>query len=230
MPRLRENFEQRFWKKVDKNGPNGCWIWRGALRNKRDGYGVISLPGRPVRYKMAHRVAYELTKGPIAEGFEIHHKCRVRDCVNPDHLEPLSHADNNRHRGPYIAPLRPPRGIPNALKEVCSKCGQPYDYVHNGKRYCLSCINRRQQQDPWTCEYKRDWKRKKDAEKKAQAIANGTYRPPGSAPGEKRGGGPKKWRTPEYIREQNRIRMERWRKSKRLPDNRFSGTKRELTH
>jgi HNH endonuclease len=214
MARPRENFEERFWKKVDKNDPNGCWIWRGALRNKRDGYGVISLPGKPTRYKMAHRVAYELIKGPIPEGFEIHHQCRVRDCVNPDHLEPLPPDKNIRHKGSYIAPLRPPRGIPNALKEVCSRCGKPYDYIHNRKRYCLSCIGDRQKQDPWVREYKREWQRKHKAEKKAKAIANGTYRAPGSAPGEYRGGGPKKWRTPEYIREQARLRQQRWRKNK----------------
>jgi hypothetical protein len=211
MARPRENFEERFWKKVDKTDSNGCWIWTGSLRNKRDGYGVIALPGLPVRYKMAHRIAYELVKGPIPEGMEIHHKCRVRACVNPDHLEPLSREDNNRHRGTYIAPPHSPHGIPNTLKEACSRCGKPYDYVHNKKRYCLSCIGDRQKQDPWTRERKREWMQKKRAEIKAKAIANGAYRAPGSVSGEKRGGGPKKWRTPEYIREQNRLRMQRWR-------------------
>jgi uncharacterized Zn finger protein (UPF0148 family) len=214
MARPREDFAARFWRKVDKNGPNGCWIWRGAIRNKRDGYGAVALPGRPARYKAAHRAAYELTKGPIPEGFDLHHKCRVRDCVNPDHLEPLPPAENVRHKGPYIAPLRPPRGIPNTLKEACSRCGRPYDYTHNGKRYCLTCIKERAQQNPWTREYKSEWARKKRAEQKAEAIAKGTYRAPGSAPGENRGGGPKKWRTPEYIREQNRIKQQRYRARK----------------
>jgi uncharacterized Zn finger protein (UPF0148 family) len=215
MARPREDFAERFWKRVDKNGPDGCWLWKGTIKN-RDGYGYVSLPGAPPRYKAAHRAAYELSKGPIPEGMVIHHKCRIRDCVNPDHLEPLSRADNNRHRGTYIAPLRPPRGLPNVLKEVCSRCGRPYDYERDGKRYCLSCIRERQQQSPWAREYKREWKRKNDAKKKAQAIADGTYRPPGSAPGEKRGGGPKKWRTQEYIREQNRLKMQRWRAAQKL--------------
>ena len=56
---------------------------------------------------------------------------------------------------------------------------------------------------------------RKRAEKKAKAIAKGTYRAPGSAPGEKRGGGPKRWRTPEYIREQNRIKSQRYRARKK---------------
>jgi hypothetical protein len=210
MARPRQDFQDRFWKKVDKNGPNGCWIWKGAIRN-RDGYGTISLPGRPIRHLAAHRVAYEFIKGPIPEGMEIHHMCRVRDCVNPDHLEPLSREENNRHRGNYIAPLRPPRAKPHALKDVCSRCGQPYDYFRAEKRYCLTCIKDRQKKDPNRAQYIREWETKNRAAKKAEAIANGTYRPPGSAPGEKRGGGPKKWRTPEYIREQCRIRMARWR-------------------
>ena len=211
MPRPRQDFAERFWKKVNKNYPNGCWIWKGAVFN-REGYGRVSLPGRPTRLVAAHRAAYEFLKGRIPEGMELHHKCRVRDCVNPDHLEPLTHEENNRHRGSYIAPLRPPRGRPNILKDACSRCGQPYDYFHNGKRYCLTCIKERQRKNPerWR-EISRESKRRRDAAKKAEAIANGTYHPPGSLPGEKRGGGPKKWRTAEYIREQNKLKMRRWR-------------------
>jgi hypothetical protein len=162
---------------------------------------------------MAHRVAYEFVKGPIPEGMELHHKCRIRDCVNPDHLEPIEREEHRKFREIYIAPSRPPRAKPHALKDVCSGCGNPYDYFHNGKRYCLTCIKERQRKDPNRKAISRESKRRIDAAKKAQAIADGTYRPPGSAPGEKRGGGPKKdpTRTPEKIREQNRLKMQRWR-------------------
>jgi hypothetical protein len=68
--------------------PNsGCWLWLGALC--RDGYGQIRAPQHS-----AHRAAYVAFKGDIPEGLEIDHKCRVRCCVNPDHLEPVTHRQN----------------------------------------------------------------------------------------------------------------------------------------
>lgn len=217
MARPRQDLIEREWKKVDKNGPEGCWLYKGTIGNKDGGYGKIALPtGGPKRYAMAHRFFYELVKGPIPEGMELHHKCRVRHCVNPDHLEPVSREEHRKHPLPYVAPLMPPRAKPNVLKEVCGRCGQPYDYFHNGKRYCLSCIKDRQRQNPNLRQYVREWETKKRAAKKAEKIANGTYRPTGSAPGEKRGGGPKKWRTSEYIREQARLRQQRLRAKQRV--------------
>lgn len=65
---------------------NGCWIFRGYI-NTRNGYGYI---GR----KPAHRVYYEKHVGAIPAGLEIDHKCRNRACVNPDHLEPVTHSEN----------------------------------------------------------------------------------------------------------------------------------------
>ena len=58
-----------------------CWLWRGT--KDRDGYGRMKVRGRP---RLAHRVVYERTYGPIPEGIQIDHRCRVRDCVRPDHL------------------------------------------------------------------------------------------------------------------------------------------------
>lgn len=68
-----------------------CLRWKGS-RNW-GGYGQISVGGRQQR---VHRVAYELAKGPIPEGLEIDHLCRVRDCINPDHLEAVTHQENIR--------------------------------------------------------------------------------------------------------------------------------------
>lgn len=48
---------------------------------------------------MAHRVAYELWVGPIPEGMELDHRCKVRACINPAHLEPVTHAENMRRLG-----------------------------------------------------------------------------------------------------------------------------------
>lgn len=79
--------EERFWSKVDKSGD--CWLWTKALDPA--GYAFIGIDGQGVR---AHRWAWESVNGPIPEGLEIDHLCRVRHCVNPDHLEPVTHAEN----------------------------------------------------------------------------------------------------------------------------------------
>lgn len=80
--------EARFWSKVEKT--DGCWLWRGGLF--RTGYGCFYEVPRPGR--LAHRYAYELLVGPVPEGLELDHLCRVRHCVNPAHLEPITHAEN----------------------------------------------------------------------------------------------------------------------------------------
>ncbi len=67
---------------------NDCWIWLGPLNE--DGYGVTS-------YNTAHVAAYITWVGPIPPGMEVHHKCEVRNCLNPDHLEAVTHQDNTRY-------------------------------------------------------------------------------------------------------------------------------------
>lgn len=67
----------------------GCWIWLGELN--RNGYGRISLGGKRL---MAHRVLYELMVGPIGEGLVLDHLCRMRCCVNPAHMEPVTVREN----------------------------------------------------------------------------------------------------------------------------------------
>jgi len=78
---------------------NSCWIWQ-RCRN-RLGYGQVSVPGRRTRQN-AHRAVYEHLCGPIAEGFELDHLCRVPSCVNPDHMEVVTHAENMA-RAPWTA-------------------------------------------------------------------------------------------------------------------------------
>jgi hypothetical protein len=82
--------EERFWAKVDASGD--CWIWTGAKTS--GGYGQSSYGhGSPA---IAHRMAWELLCGPIPEGRQLDHLCRVKLCVNPDHLEPVTPAENMR--------------------------------------------------------------------------------------------------------------------------------------
>lgn len=88
---LRPSVEQRFWAKVDRRGSDECWPWTGA--KLQHGYGHLKVGES---YPPAHRVAYELLVGPIPEGLQIDHLCRVRDCVNPAHLEPVTNAENGR--------------------------------------------------------------------------------------------------------------------------------------
>lgn|SRR3990167_9103754 len=74
--------------------PNtGCWLWTGACR--RDGYAVY-------KQTLGHIATYNAVKGPVLDGLEIDHKCRVRSCVNPDHLEAVTHLENVRRgaKGP----------------------------------------------------------------------------------------------------------------------------------
>jgi len=90
-PRKYGNSEALFWSRVNKSGPNGCWLWDGA--HVGSGYGQASFGG--VR-QVAHRVAYELTVGPVPESLQLNHLCRNRGCVNPAHLEPVTASENKR--------------------------------------------------------------------------------------------------------------------------------------
>lgn len=130
----RASVEKRFWPKVKKQ-PSGCWLWTGALSV---GYGVIGVGTKLVK---AHRLSYEWQHGPIPRGLTLDHLCRVPACVNPQHLEPVSHKENIlRGNG---------RAAVNARRPACP-CGQPYFVVPftkpNGtkawQRRCRACSRR----------------------------------------------------------------------------------------
>lgn len=72
--------------------PDGeCRRWTGAHTPK--GYGQVAVDGK---VKQVHRVSYEIHCGPIPDGYEVDHRCRVRDCYRPDHLEAVTHLENVR--------------------------------------------------------------------------------------------------------------------------------------
>lgn len=81
---------ERFLAKIEVQA-DGCWIWTASLDTH--GYGQF-YDGKKLR--KAYRVAYELYVGPVPEGLQLDHLCRVRRCVNPSHLEPVTQAENLR--------------------------------------------------------------------------------------------------------------------------------------
>jgi hypothetical protein len=111
----------------------GCWMWSSKVG--RDGYGLIELRGpaggRSSRHwRVAHRVAFEAFVGLVPSGLELDHTCRVRSCVNPDHLEPVTHAENVRRAKPYGLTASCRRGHSFTLentrtsgaRRVCRQC------------------------------------------------------------------------------------------------------------
>lgn len=87
-----QTLAERFWPKVDRRGPDECWPWL-AFR-KANGYGSINEAGHDGHPLQAHRVAWELTHGPIAEGLFVCHRCDNPPCCNPAHLFLGTHEDN----------------------------------------------------------------------------------------------------------------------------------------
>lgn len=85
--KLRRYFEDRYLPVTE----SGCWLWMGAQND--GGYGVCFIEGIHLR---AHRIAYEIHIGPIPPELQLDHLCRVRCCVNPAHLEPVTITENLR--------------------------------------------------------------------------------------------------------------------------------------
>src|ERR1051326_3887830 len=115
----------------------GCLLFLGSLTN--GGYGCFY---DGTRLRLAHRVSYELHRGEMPDRMQIDHLCRVRCCVNPDHLEPVTHAEN----------LRRGSGVPESTKEatrarakLITHCPKGHEYtpentrIKQGKRACKAC-------------------------------------------------------------------------------------------
>jgi hypothetical protein len=120
----------RFKSKVVVSGDTGCWIWIGHV--DRNGYGRFALNGR---MRWAHICSYCLFVGDVPNGTELDHVCKTKRCVNPLHLEPVTHRVNME---------RADRGatVIHRQKTHCPQ-GHPYsgdNLVTWGRyRYCRIC-------------------------------------------------------------------------------------------
>jgi len=125
---------------IDKTGP--CWLWQGHIT--ASGYGRMRIGGG--RRAFVHRYVYEHLVGPIPEGLVIHHECRVKRCVNPDHLRAVTSRENTM-ADPTVTSI-------NAAKTSCPQ-GHPYDSVGRKgdgtfSRRCSIC----------RAAHMRDWRRR----------------------------------------------------------------------
>jgi len=128
-----EEFTRRFWTNVQKT--DSCWLWLASKTDK--GYGQTS---RNYKHLYAHRVSWELAGKALIKGKTLDHLCRNRACVNPDHLEQVTHRQNIL-RGVGLT-------AQNAGKQVC-KYGHPFNRENTAyataRRYrvCKQCALRR---------------------------------------------------------------------------------------
>jgi len=128
----------RFWSKVNKNGPvqshaphlGNCWLWTGGLH--ATGYGHFRAVSREPMVS-SHQWAYRSMNGPVPDGLELDHLCRVRACVRPEHLEPVTHAENMARS-----------------RELTTHCPWGHEwttettrYNRKGYRYCHACDRQR---------------------------------------------------------------------------------------
>ena len=114
----------RLMSHVEKSGE--CWLWTGYTDPL--GYSRVGAP-----HYSGHVLAYNLLVGPVPAGLELDHTCNVRNCVNPEHLEPVTHAENARR-----------------ASERQTHCAQGHAYTPentyrrpSGHRDCRICIRAR---------------------------------------------------------------------------------------
>lgn len=130
---MASNILERFWNRVCMDGD--CWLWRGEIAG--NGYGVLTLNYDPKdrRRSRAHVFSWEIhNKVPVPKGLCLDHLCRVRACVNPTHLEPVTQRENIL-RGISSSAL-------NAKKTHCKR-GHPLSgenlFICQGTRQCCIC-------------------------------------------------------------------------------------------
>lgn len=115
---------------------SGCWLWTGTWDS--NGYGLLT--AQRDRSRLAHRNSYEYHVGPIPEGLQLDHLCRVHCCVNPAHLEPVT-GKVNVQRG--LVPT-----LSRARAALVTHCPKGHEYTKEntalrkarpGCRRCMTC-------------------------------------------------------------------------------------------
>ena len=115
----------RILARITVDEETGCWVYPSL---NWAGYGRIWTGPGP-RRQVTHRVAYEAVKGPIPPGLDLDHLCRNRACCNPDHLEPVTRAENV-DRGEGRRRTHCPAGHPYSPENT---------FLHHGKPACREC-------------------------------------------------------------------------------------------
>lgn len=128
MDEYHKNAKIRLLTKIKINNKTECWEWTAHVSPK--GYGQICYKGNAIA---AHRLSYLLFVGPLTLGLELDHLCRNRSCVNPKHLEQVTHHENI---------LRGNAGLHEKIK---THCPQGHEYskkntrIQRGGRLCIEC-------------------------------------------------------------------------------------------
>ena len=120
----------RFDDKVVRIPESGCHIW---IANTHLGYGLFKFEGKT---RKAHRVAWALKNGPIPDGLQVRHKCDIRCCVNPDHMELGTQQDNEDDK---VSRLRQARKL--SPEEVLAIRADPRATRVVGKEYGISSMS-----------------------------------------------------------------------------------------
>lgn len=129
-----EALPARWASRISQSGD--CWVWTGGRNQK--GYGITRFNGR---HMAAHRAVYLHTGRSIPDGLQLDHLCRVRACVNPAHLEPVTNQENHWRS-------------PHTFKLVCDKGHEIRGEnvkIQGTQRLCRTCINANN----------REWRRRK---------------------------------------------------------------------
>jgi hypothetical protein len=120
---------ERFQEKHAVDLDTGCWVWVASAKTR--GYGAVTV-SHEHGTMLAHRLSYLIHVGRIPDGMELDHLCRNRACVNPEHLEPVTTAENGRRARPF--------------RQKPTHCPQGHAYAEHGRLYpsgqsyiCLPC-------------------------------------------------------------------------------------------
>jgi len=133
----------RFMERVEKT--DDCWIWKGAKSRERNPYGRFSIGSESYA---AHRVSYEHWVAKIPDGLQIDHLCRFTMCVNPNHLEPVTAAENRRRAGAAITHCKHGHEFTKENTKyfrgwrVCIKCDQIRWKIQDKERKAKRALRR----------------------------------------------------------------------------------------